>query len=248
MSDGLMMLAFVLHIGGGTIGLISGMIAAIAGKGGRLHRQAGTVFVVSMLVMAAFACYLAIVIPDQLVNVVIGIFSAYLVVTAWLAVTRQAGATGMPEKIALLVALCLCVPFAILSFQIATGMTPFIPSKIPYKGPIVIAVYGFTTVIAIAAIGDIKVMISGGISGAPRIARHLWRMCLGLTLAAGSGFTNGVARMLPGPYHVPVVLFLPQFLPLGLLIFWMIRVRLTKWYGQDAAPLEHQPDSSASMI
>ena len=54
-------------------------------------------------------------------------------------------------------------------------------------------------------------------------------MCLGLTLAAGSGFTNGFARLLPGPYHVPTIFFLPQFLPLGLLIFWMIRVRSRGW-------------------
>jgi len=39
---------------------------------------------------------------------------------------------------------------------------------------------------------------------------------------------------LPGPYHVPTVLFLPQFLPLGLLIFWMIRVRFTDWVKRDA--------------
>lgn len=42
--------------------------------------------------------------------------------------------------------------------------------------------------------------IAGGISGVARISRHLWRMCLGLTLALGSGL---------------------------LLIFWLIRVRMS---------------------
>ena len=102
-------------------------------------------------------------------------------------------------------------------------------SAVPFKGPVLIAIYGFTSVLAIAAIGDAKIVIAGGISGAPRIARHLWRMCVGLTLAAGSAFTNGFARLLPGPYHVPPLFFFPQFLPLGLLIFWMIRVRFTRW-------------------
>ena len=41
------------------------------------------------------------------------------------------------------------------------------------------------------AIGDAKLVLAGGISGARRIGRHLWRMCLGITLAAGSAFTNG---------------------------------------------------------
>jgi hypothetical protein len=54
-------------------------------------------------------------------------------------------------------------------------------------------------------------------------------MCLALTLATGSAFTNGFARLLPGAYHVPPVFFLPQFVPLGLLVFWMIRVRFTGW-------------------
>jgi len=81
MPHELTLVAFILHIGGGTIGLISGTVAAITPKGGGLHRRAGIVFVVSMLVMAAFACYLGTVIPEQLVNVVIGVFAAYLVAT-----------------------------------------------------------------------------------------------------------------------------------------------------------------------
>ena len=227
-------LAFVLHIGAGTLALVSGTVAAIATKGGRVHRAAGTVFFVSMLVMAAFAAYLAVVIPNQLVNVFIATFTVYLVATAWMTVRRKDSAAGLSEKIALVVALILCAPFAILSFQLATGLPPLFNSAVPFKGPVLIAIYSFTAVLVIAVSGDAKVVLAGGISGAPRIARHLWRMCLGLTLAAGSAFTNGLARFLPGPYHVPLAFFLPQFLPLGLLIFWMIRVRLTGWLKRDA--------------
>ena len=85
----------------------------------------------------------------------------------------------------------------ILSFQLATGLPPLVKSAIPFKGPVLIAIYSFTTVLLIAALSDAKVVFSGGISGVPRISRHLWRMCLGLTLAAGSAFTNGAARLLP---------------------------------------------------
>jgi hypothetical protein len=86
----------------------------------------------------------------------------------------------------------------------------------------------------IGALADAKVVLAGGIAGAPRIARHLWRMCLGLTMAAGSAFTNGLPRLLPGPMHVTPIFFLPQFLPLILLVFWMIRVRFTGWYAKGA--------------
>jgi hypothetical protein len=228
------MLAFFLHIGGGSLGLVSGTVAALAPKGRPLHRAAGTVFFLSMLVMAMFAAYLAVAIPDQLVNVFIATFTTYLIATAWLTVRRKEGTVGLAEKFAFLVAIILCAPFAILAFQLATGLPPLFKSAVPFEGPVLIAIYSFTAVLAIAAIADAKVVLAGGIAGAPRIARHLWRMCLGLTLAAGSAFTNGFARFLPGPYHVPLVFFLPQFLPLGLLIFWMIRVRFTDWLTRNA--------------
>jgi uncharacterized membrane protein len=221
--------AFVLHIGAGFIGLASGAVAAFARKGGYLHRKAGTVFVLSMLVMATFAAYLAVAVPDQIVNLFISTFAFYLVATAWVTVRRREGTIGLSEKIALFVALCLCAPFAILAFQLAIGLAPMFKSAVPFEGPVLIAVYVFTSVLLIAVIGDAKVVLAGGISGAPRIARHLWRMCLGLTLATGSAFTNGFARLLPGPYHVPPIFLFPQFLPLGLLIFWTIRVRFTGW-------------------
>ena len=93
-------LAFILHIASGTIGLVSGTIAVFASKGGPLHRAAGKIFVGAMLIMAVFACYLAVVMPDQIVNLIIGTFAFYLVATAWLTVRRRDSVPGMPEKIA----------------------------------------------------------------------------------------------------------------------------------------------------
>jgi len=201
-------LAYVLHIGGGTLGLASGLIAGFAPKGRTLHRVAGTVFFVSMLVMAAFASYLALAIPGQISNLFGGTFTFYI---------------GLPEKIALFVIVCFCLPFAFLIFQMARGAAPSI------KGPVVVATYIMALVVAIAAISDARVVLAGGISGARRIARHLWRMCLALTFATGSAFTNGLPRLLPGPMHVPPAFFLPMLVPLALLVFWMIRVRFTGW-------------------
>jgi hypothetical protein len=203
-------------------------VAAFARKGGHLHRKAGTVFVVSMSVMAMFAICLAIVLSDQ-VNLFIGTFALYLVATAWMTVRRGEETSGLFEKIALIVALGLCAPFGFLTFQLLTGMTPFIKSTVPFEGPVLIAIYVFTSVLALAAIGDARLVLGGGVSGAPRIARHLWRMCLGLTLAAGSFFTNALPRLLPQPVHITAIFFLPQLLLLGFLMFWMIRVRLTGW-------------------
>jgi uncharacterized membrane protein len=225
----LTLLAFVLHIGAGALCLVCGSIALFAPKGGPLHRMAGSVFTASMLVMGVFACYLGVVIPDQFVNVFIACFTIYLVTTAWLTVRRKEGVAGLAETIALIVAICLFAPFGVLSFQLATGLRPAFKSAVPFEGPVLVAIYVFASVLAIAAIGDARIVLARGATGAPRIARHLWRMCLGLTLTFGSAFTNGFARLLPGPYHVPPGFFLPQFAPLLLMVFWLIRVRFTGW-------------------
>ena len=224
-------LALILHVVAGTISLFVGIVALSSRKGGRAHRLSGTVFFVSMLAMAVLADYLAVAIPEQIPNLFIGTFTIYLVATAWLTVQRKERSAGVPEKVALLVALCLCLPFAILSFQLATGSEPSFKSATPFEGPVRVAIYIFTFFVATAAIGDARLVWTGGVTGARRIGRHLWRMCLGLTFAAGSAFTNGLPRLLPETVQVPLILlFIPQLAALLLMIFWMIRVRFTGWY------------------
>jgi hypothetical protein len=52
-----------------------------------------------------------------------------------------------------------------------------------------------------------------------------------VTSATGSAFTHGFLRLLPGAYHVPLLFRSPELLPLGLLVFWFIRVRLLAGVG-----------------
>jgi uncharacterized membrane protein len=220
-------LVYVVHIGCGTVGLVSGTVAAFARKGERLHRIAGTVFFVSMLVMAVFAAWLAIVIQGQMSNLLGAILTFYLVATGWLTVRRKQGTIGSAEKFALAASLCICVGLGGLSIAAAFGAVPGV------KGGLLFATYMVTAIAAIAAIGDARVVLQGGIEGPARVTRHLWRMLTALFLSFGSGFGNGIARLLPGPFHGPPPVFLvPMLLPLGLLIFWMIRVRLTGWAEQ----------------
>lgn len=138
-------LAFGLHVAAGTVGLLAGTVAVSAAKGARLHRVAGSVFFASMLVMAGFADYLAVAIPDQIPNFLVGTFVIYLVTTAWMAVRRPQGAIGAAEKVACAVILCLCLPLALLAFELATGLRPFLRSAVPLEGPVRIAIYSFAT-------------------------------------------------------------------------------------------------------
>ena len=224
-------LALIVHVVAGTIALFVGIVGLSSRKGGRTHRVSGTVFFVSMLVMAVLADYLAVAIPEQIPNLFIGTFTIYLVTTAWMTVRRKEPSVGISEKIALVAVLCLCLPFAILSFQVAVGLGPSFRSAVPIEGPVRVALYTFTLLTALAAIGDVRLIQAGGVTGARRIGRHLWRMCFGFTLAVGSAFTTGLPRLLPGTVHVSLILlFIPQLSSLALMIFWMIRVRFTGWY------------------
>jgi uncharacterized membrane protein len=219
-------LVYVVHVGCGTTGLAAGTVAAFAPKGERLHRAAGTVFFVSMLVMAVFAAWLAIAIQGQTPNLLGAVLTFYLVATGWLTVRRKQRTIGRAEKVALAASLFVCVALGGLSAAEAAGAIPGV------KGQLLMATYMVTAIAAVAAMGDARVVLQGGIAGAARVARHLWRMLTALFLAFGSGFGNGLARLLPGPFHVPPLFLLPMLLPLGLLIFWMIRVTLTGWAKQ----------------
>jgi uncharacterized membrane protein len=230
MADILTTITFALHIAGGVVAMLAGLIALCARKGGRLHRGAGDLFVLAMVVMAIFAAALGVIRPGQIINVFISAFTLYLVVTAWLTARHRDAVAGVPEKIALAVSLALCAPFALLIFQIVSGVTLF-KSAFRIEGPILIALCVFSVIMATAAVGDLRVVIGRGISGTPRIARHLWRMCFGLALTFGSAFTNGFARLLPGPYHVPPPFFAPQLLMLVVLLYWLVRVRFPGWGG-----------------
>ena len=249
MTDSLTTLVFALHILGGAIALVAGLVALCARKGGRIHRSAGGVFVMAMAVMAIFAAVLGAVRPGQIINVFIASFTLYLVATAWMAAKRGDGVAGTPEVMALVVSLVLCAPFGLLIFQILSGVNLF-ESAFAIKGPILIALLVFAGIMLIATIGDLRVVLGGGISGTPRIARHLWRMCFGLVLTLGSAFTNGFARLLPGPYHVPPAFFVPQLLMLVVMLYWIVRVRLPGWgwrrgrNGQTTAPHASAPAHS----
>jgi hypothetical protein len=183
-----------------------------------------------MLVMGTFAAYLAIVVPGQIANLFGGGFVIYLVATAWLTVHRRTPAIVLAEKLAFAAIGLLFLCFVVTVLQIATGISFLPTSAPPIRGPQAIAFYVITFVIGVAAFTDAKVVFAGGIAGAPRIARHLWRMCTALIMATGSAFTNGLPRLLPGPMHVSGIYFLPMLVPFGLLIYWMIRVRFTGWF------------------
>jgi len=221
----------MFHAAAGGIGLLSGAVALIARKGSGPHRAAGNIFVAAMITTGATAVYLGVT-RNQIANGLGGIFVIYMLATAWVAAKRLDGESGLFEIGAFLVAATGAVAGFFSTLQlVATGdaLLGGIPG------------FAISTVIALTAACDLSVIVRRGIGGKQRIARHLWRMHLGLFAAAGS-FFPGQLQLFPDyiqQIRPVILLFIPCFLILGLMVFWLVRVLFTRWYDKgepEAAP------------
>ena len=208
----------VLHVTGGMLGLLSGCVAMVYRKGSRGHRISGDVFVVSMLIMGACASCLAVM-KHQPNNFFGGLLTFYLVTTAWLTGRCRDQKPGTLDWAALALVLTLGGSLLTLSVLVATGRAAKQPG-------VPIGMYFFLSSIALlAAAGDVRMLARGGISGTARLARHLWRMCFGLFIATGSFFL-GQQQVFPPTLRKQYLLFPLAILPLVLLIYWTVRLRL----------------------
>ena len=227
----------VAHICAGTVGLLSGTAAMSFRKGSVAHVLAGRVFVVSMLAMATGAVYLAVV-RHQPDNIGGGILTFYLIGTAWLTARRRDGETSRFDWIVLL------IPLTLGSLTWMNALKVMRSGASSQNGVPVGMSFFMGSVMLLAGAGDVRMLVRGGVLGAKRIARHLWRMCFGLFIAAGSFFlgpSNRPLRLFSAVglgQHAPLALFnttlylILSILPLILLIFWLARVHFTKaWKG-----------------
>ena len=100
-----------LHIAGGTIGLLAGVVAIASRKGRYIHRRAGAVFLVSMFVTYLIGAGVAPFLDEgQRPNFIGGVAALYLLMTGWLTVrSRGAVHVGWVQYIGFPVALSIAV-------------------------------------------------------------------------------------------------------------------------------------------
>jgi hypothetical protein len=207
----------LLHICSGIFGVLSGAVALSCRKGSRRHGLAGIIFAVSMMGLGATGVHLAIVrhTPGNLFG---GTLTFYLVATGWMTGKRKEAGSSLFDWSALAAVLAIGTVSVIFGIQAATSPTGL---KYDYNaGP-----YFFLgSIAAISAIGDVRMLLRGGISGGQRIARHLWRMCFALFIGSASIF---LARqhLFPIFMRKSGMLVLLSVAPLLLMIFWLIRIR-----------------------
>jgi hypothetical protein len=74
-----------------------------------------------------------------------------------------------------------------------------------------------------AGVGDKRMIRAGGLRGAPRLARHLWRMCFALCISS-IAFFLGPGRI-PEAMRNPVLLGGGVLLPIVAMAYWLGRLR-----------------------
>jgi hypothetical protein len=206
----------LFHICCGTMSVLAGFAAISVRKGSHRHRVVGNVFFISMLGLGLSGAYMGLL-KSQVTNVLGGVLTCYLVATAWATARRREGEPGVFDWIALLVALAVGTTEVIFGLQAAHS-----PTGLKYGYP-VWPYAMFALVALLAAVGDVRMLVHRGVSGTPRLVRHLWRMCFAFFIASASIF---LARphLFPALLRKNVIPFL-GVLPLILMLFWLVRVR-----------------------
>jgi uncharacterized membrane protein len=217
-------LTLQVHIVAAALGLVFGSVALYAAKGATLHRKSGMLFVFAMLAMSLSALVIAAS-RGQEANLIAASLTAYLVITALTTVRPPTAGLRRVEVGALVVALALGATSITLGFA-ALASPRGTRGGIPF-----VIFFMFGTVALLSAIGDVRMIRAGGLRGAPRLARHLWRMCYALWIAAASFFLGPrarVAKVLPDVLLNPALLALPVLLVLGVMFYWLWRVRIRR--------------------
>ena len=202
-----------IHVAAGGLALVLGAVALSVKKGGTIHRRSGLLFVYATLVMGISASILG--------NVLGGLMPVYFVGTALTTVRTVSPWTRRINVAALTVAVGLAL------VDIVGGVKAFNSPRGFLNGVPFLMFFFLAAVMILAATGDVRIMRFGMPRGGPRLARHLWRMCFALFIAAGSFFSvrERVAKILPVPFTTAPMRALPILLLFGAMFYWLWRVR-----------------------
>ncbi|HEX6369706.1 MAG TPA: hypothetical protein VF006_12370 [Longimicrobium sp.] len=210
-------MTLLVHILAGLLALAAGYAALFAAKGARLHRRSGMVFVYAMVVMGVSATVISAVRGLQ-VTMFGGVLVVYLVLTALTTVRPPTAASRRVDSGAMVLAMMLAAVFIFLGLRVLAspgGTMGGVPAP---------PIFMNGAVALLAGVADLRVLRAGGIWGPRRLARHLWRMCFALWIAAGSFFL-GQADEFPQALRIYPLLAIPALAPLAAIAYWQWRLR-----------------------
>jgi uncharacterized membrane protein len=210
----------LVHVAAGMLAIVAGYVALYAAKGAAVHRKSGMLFVYAMVTMGLVGAALAAV-ERKIGSVDGGLLAAYFVVTALTTVRPPTAASRRVERVGMLVAL------TVGAINVALGLDTVVRGAATRDGVPVPMYFVLGAIALLAGLSDVRMLRRGGLRGAPRLTRHLWRMCFALFIAAGSFFL-GQAKVIPQPLRVWSVLFTVALLPLAMMLYWLWRVRVRR--------------------
>lgn len=210
------------HIVTASIGLLAGAFALFSKKGTSLHKNSGKLFTAGMIMIGTAGSILAYMVnrPETLI---IGIIMIYLVGSATAAIKRKENNTGLFEISALLLAISVAIVSGYIGYTVSYD-NGHSTAKVP-------AVFYFllSGFLSFCSALDLRVIIRGGVSGAQRISRHVWRICLAFLIAVTSIFL-GNTHIFSDAIRNTNILFAPSIIVIILLVYWMLRVTFTDRY------------------
>ena len=207
-----------VHIVAGAVAIVTGAVALTVAKGSLVHRKAGLVFVYAMIAMGTTGSILALGSGFN-ANVLGGFTSVYFVVTAL--------ATVRPTVSRLRDGGAMLLAFALAGMELAIGAVTIASGHFFVRGVPVPMLFFLAAVTLGGAFGDLRVLRRGPLRGAPRLRRHLWRMCFALFIAAGSFFSirARVAKVLPELFLSAPMRALPIVLVFAAMFYWLWKLR-----------------------
>lgn len=215
----------VVHVLTAGLGLLFGYLALAAPKGARLHRKSGLLFTGAMLTMSLAGMTISVV-KDvaPAVNVPAGVLTAYLVLTGLVTIRPVTWWSRRLDIAAMLVALTVGVTSLVFGFE-ALAAPDGTRNGMPAFPFLMFGVVG-----SLAGVSDLRMLRAGRPQGASRLARHLWRMCFGLFIAALSFFI-GQADRFPEALRIPALLGIFPLATLGAMVYWLWRVRIRRTFA-----------------
>ena len=156
-------------------------------------------------------------------NIMGGAVAIYMVTTGMLTVRRPRAGVDAKDVGAMLLGLAIVAAAIVFAVQAARSAT----GRVFGYSPGLYIMFGSITLFGV--LGDARMLLARGAQGTSRISRHLWRMCFSMFIATGSFFL-GQAKVFPKPIRIMPLLAAPVVLVILLLIFWLVRVRVTRQF------------------
>lgn len=207
------------HIASGVIAVLMGAITFAARKGATSHINAGRVFTAAMGFSSLLGAVLGLIKFETFyITFHAGLLGMTLVLSGWMLARVQNGHPGAP-----FVAIG-CVNFLNTLGLVAAGFFALAMPEQTLNGFAAADYFFLAGIAGVALINDLVILLRKTLSDRHRIAQHLWRMCIGFFIAAGSAFTGPGAGIFPEAVRNSGVLTMPELTIILLMLFWLYRI------------------------